>query len=217
MVNLLIPAAVVATLRIPEMALTTGGMDVVWHDRTWGRMRWSRRSVIRLPYDPAAAAKLRNYDRLNRFHLILPLYAILTGFWVLHGGPPHSWTGLAPSLLFIIATALEARWNVTPRPSRTGTGDLYLAGLPDEVAERWIAANPQVQAVAAAPVYRLFRPRAYILGAVVCALTAILAIRTLFDGEDHSLVFLVGPPALIIATFVFAYRAVPTGYIRGHD
>jgi hypothetical protein len=122
--------------------------------------------------------------------------------------------GLALSLLFIVATAFEARWDVTPRPSRTGNGDLYLAGLPDEVAERWIAANPQVQVVAAAPVYRLFRPRVYIVGAVVCALTAILAIRTLFDGEDHSLVFLVGPPALIIATFVFAYRAVPTGYIR---
>jgi hypothetical protein len=50
----------------------------------------------------------------------------------------------------------DARWDVTPRPSRTGNRELYLAKLPDEVAGRWIAANPPVQAVAAAPVYRLF-------------------------------------------------------------
>lgn len=113
MANLVIPAAGVATLRIPELALTTGSTDVVWHDRTWGRMRWSRRNVIRLPYDPAAAAKLRNYDRLNKFYLIfLPVYASLSGLWVLQDRAPLSWIGLAPTLLFIVATAFEARWDV---------------------------------------------------------------------------------------------------------
>ncbi len=213
MVNLLIPAALVPRLLIPQLALTTGSPDVIWHDRRWG-WRWNHRKVIRLPYDRADAAKLRRFDWLTWFSLVLLIAVSIEGIWWLVNGMTVSWLRLVTPFVMLGVAELDRRWDVAPRPASTGNGDLYLAELPDAVAEQWISANPQMHIVSAAPVYRLFRPRVYVFGAVVCALTAVLAVRTMFDGKDHPLILMAAAPALIIAACVLAYRAIPTGYIR---
>lgn len=206
-VNLLIPRAGVASLRVPPVALTTGGDEVVWRERTWGRLRWGG-PKIKLPYDPASAARLRRGAVFARFHWLVllgyPVVAVLT----IADRPAGGWTWLPVATGVLLLTSLVAnRWDVAPRPERTGAGDLYLAGVPEQVAQRWLAANPAARLVDSAPIRRRFSRRAYV---VTAAGTGVAAIAAGFLPSR----FLVISGVLWVVALVALYRALPPGYIR---
>ncbi|MGX6603180.1 hypothetical protein ACWKSP_13720 [Micromonosporaceae bacterium Da 78-11] len=212
MTNLLIPADAVPGLRIPELAVTTGGPDVVWCDRTWGRWRWSRQRV-RLPYDPASAARLRKGAWLLRLDVVvMPTYVVVGVLW-LSDVLPAGW-GLGAIAGRSALTVLEGWWTAKPDPTRTGRGDLYLPDLPAAVAERWIEANPGVRAVDRIPVHRRFRPRVYVLSALGCVLAAAGLVAPLAAAPDLVIVWLFLMVVLAGCAVGLLYRALPTGYIR---
>jgi len=215
--NLLIPAGLVSSLRIPDVAVSTGELGGVWRDRTWGRWRWSRRHIVRLPYDPVAAAKLRKYAVLSRVNKVfLPVYLVgLAWYWhrvdQARSPFPRAAIIIAASLLLSI---LGERWNAAPIPSRTGRGDLYLPGLPPAVAQLWLESNPGVQAVDRKPTYRRWSPWVYAAGSLLCAAIAAGLVGWMFSGADVPLPILFVLPAVIVAAVVLAYLALPTGHIR---
>jgi hypothetical protein len=215
LVNLLIPADVVPRLRIPDLAVTTGEPGVFWCDRPWGRFRWSRRHVVRLPYDAVSAGKLRKRARLDRLHRVFLVAYLVPAVLVLFDVRPDlaGW-GFAASAVMVAVSLLDAHWDAAPKPSRTGRGDLYLPGLPPAVAQRWIEANPGVRQVDRMPTYRRYRPRVYVTAAVTCALAAGAIVVLLFDGADFPLLLLYVPPILAGSALVLAYRALPTGHLR---
>jgi hypothetical protein len=215
--NLLIPADVVSLLRIPDVAVSTGEPGGVWCDRTWGRWRLSRRHVVRLPYDVAAAAKLRKRAVSTRVYAIfLPAYLLFVAWNLSRPEQERSsspWPMIMSVGLFALSV-LDSRWNVAPVPSRTGRGDLYLPGLPPAVAQLWLESNPGVQAVDREPTYRRWPPRVYAAGALLCAAIAVGLVVWLFSGVDVSLAILFVLPALVIAALTLAYRTLPTGHTR---
>src|SRR3982751_175818 len=123
--NLLVPADLVSALHIPDLAVTNGEPGGIWCGRRYGGTRWSRRYVVRLPYDRVAAAKLRKSTVLDFVRLVfLPLYlwAVLWSWHSSSGRTP--WPFFAAGGLIVLAV-LEGRWRVGPELSRTGRGDLY--------------------------------------------------------------------------------------------
>ena len=214
MVNVLVPAAVVPSLRIPNLALNTGTPNVVWCRRSWS-YRWSRQHVLALPYDPVAAAKLRKRAKLDAVYAVLLLaYCLLAILAVVDASPSISgWVAIV-GVAMAVVSAIDARWDPAPKPVRTGRGDLYIPDLPPPVAQQWIEANPGVRAVDRRPTYRRFAAGVYVAAAMVCMLPAITMVRILFDGADHSLALLFAPPALVVAALSLAYHALPTGHAR---
>jgi hypothetical protein len=209
--NLLIPKESIASLRVPPVALTTGGGEVVWRDRTWGRLRWGG-PKIKLPYDPASAARLRRGAALARFHgLILLAYAIVAVLTIADRlAPGSNWLPVATGVL-LLTSLLANRWDVTPGPERTGAGDLYLAGVPEEVARRWLAENPSARLVDSAPVHRRFSRRARLGAAAGCGVAAVAAGLLASRGWPG---FQVISGVLMVVALVALYRALPPGFIR---
>jgi len=220
--NLLIPAAVVPRLAIPDRAVTTGEPGPVWCDVSWGRTTLSRRHIVRLPYDGRAAARIRRRRRLDRLNIvtyILSLAFSLADILYLHRhgvrSTPHWWPTLFPvaALGLSIAAAIA---RVSQTPLRTARGDLYLPNLPDALAEQWIAANPGVTAVPDKPRYRRFHPAVYLVGALACLLGAGRILALLSSGADLATIFVLALPVLVIAAVVLAILAVPGGHTRLH-
>lgn len=213
--NLLIPGDMVHALRIPDVAVTTGQPGGVWCDRTWGLMRWSVRYVVRLPFDARAAARLRKRAVLNRVYAVFLPADVLAGslFWYFLGHGPA--LGLLPVVmnvaLFVLAV-LDARWNASPKPSRTGRGDLYLPDLPPAVAQLWLESNPAVQTVDRKPTYRRWPPWVYAGGALVCTAITFGMVKWLFSGADIPMGILFLLPTLVVAALILTYMALPTGH-----
>ncbi|WP_030443650.1 hypothetical protein [Actinoplanes subtropicus] len=220
MTNLLIPADMVGVLRIPDVAVSTGEHGGVWCDRTWGRWRWSRRYVVRLPYDTAAAARLRKRAVLTRFNAVFGAGYILVVAWDLFRPDRSRWSFPWPLAMLaglVVLSFLGDRWNAAPIPSRTGRGDLYLPGLPPAVAQLWLECNPRVRAVDRKPTYRRWPPWAYIAGAVLCVVIAFGLLEWLFSGADVPVEILFVLPALALTALSLAYLALPTGHRRLSD
>lgn len=220
MTNLLIPAGLVSSLRIPEVAISTGEPGGVWCDRSWGRWRWSRRRyVVRLPYDPAAAAKLRKHAVLSRVNSVfLPVYLVGLAWWWFPVDRARSLFPYASIMIaaLVVLSILGDRWNAAPIPSRTARGDLYLPDLPPAVAQLWVEGNPGVQAVDRKPTYRRWAPWVYATASLLCAITAGLLIW-LSSVTDVPVTIAFVLPALLVAAVVLAYLALPTGHTRLHD
>jgi hypothetical protein len=217
LVNLLVPAAVVPCLRIPGLAVTTGTPDVVWCDRSWNRFGRSRRRIVHLPYDPAAAARLRKRARLDPVYRVVVATHLLLGIlWFLHVRPSAALLVL-PGVM-IVLSMLDLWWDAPPKPVRTGIGDLYIPDLPSAVARQWIERNPGVRAVDHMPTYRRYRPRVYVIAALACMLAAIATGAIVVDGADHPIELAFAPIAGVVAASILVYRALPTGYTRlGND
>lgn len=217
MTNLLIPADLVSLLRIPDVAVSTGEPGGVWCDRTWGRWILSRRDVLRLPYDAAAAAKLRKHAVLTRVYVIFVVADVLVLAWRLSRPEEQRWASPWPMIMnagLIVLSTLNLRWNVAPAPSRTRRGDLYLPGLPPAAAQLWLESNPGVQAVDREPTYRRWPPWVYAGGALLCAAIAVGLVKWLFSGFDVPLAPLFASPAFVVAALTLAYLALPTGHTR---
>jgi len=207
--NLLIPADLTSTLQVPDLTVSTGEPGGVWCAGSWGVLYWSRRYVVRLPYDPVAAAKLRKLAVLHRISLaLLPVY--LSGMWVWLRPIDPRLGPVALCVLILVVAALRGRWQVNQIPSRTGRGDMYLPALPPEVAYRWLETNPGIRAVGRKPTYRRWPAWVYAAGSVVCAVGTIATARWLvIGGFDVA-------PAMMFGSLVLAYLALPTGQTRLH-
>jgi hypothetical protein len=215
--NLLIPADLVSLLRIPDAAVSTGEPGGVWCDRTWGRWILSRRHVLRLPYDAAAAAKLRKHAVLTRVYVISAVADLLVLAWRFSRPEQERWSTPWPIIVDagpILLSILNLRWNVAPAPSRTGRGELYLPGLPPAVAQLWLESNPGVQAVDRAPTYRRWPPWVYAGGALLCTAIAVGLAKWLFSGSEVPLAPLFALPAFVVAALTLTYLALPTGHNR---
>jgi hypothetical protein len=218
LVNVLVPAALVPSLRIPDLAVTTGTPDVVWCERSCSPVRWSRRHIVHLPYDPAAAARLRKHARLGPVYtVVVATYLLLAILWfVYHVRPSIAPLGLSGAMF--VLSILNMWWDAPPKPVRTGVGDLYLPNLPAAVAQQWIERNPGVRAVDRMPTYRRYRPRVYVVAAVVCMLAAIVTGGIVVDGADRPIELGFLPLAGLVAAATLTYLALPTGHTRlGND
>jgi hypothetical protein len=206
--NLLVPAELVASLRIPDLTVSTGEPGGVWCPRPWGRLRWSRRYVIPLPYDPASAAKLRKQAVLDRVQQVFsPVYLAIM-LWFSFRPTNRASLPLFAAGALIVFALLESRWKVGPRIARTGRGDLYVPDLPPAVARRWLDDNPGVRRVKRKPTYRRWPSWAYVTAALVCVAGAAEANRYTSTGASLLMV-------LALAGIVtFAYLALPTGHTR---
>lgn len=217
MTNLLIPADMVRSLQIPDVTVSTGEPGGVCCDRTWGLTRWSRRYVVRLPYDVRAAATLRKRAVLNRVYAVfLPAFVLaVSWFWFrLNQDPaPRPWP-LVMNVGLIALSVLDGRWNASPKPSRTRRGDLYLLALPPAVAHLWLESNPGVQAVDREPTYRRWPPWVYAAGAFLCAAGAFGLLGWVFSGDEVPGPVLFVLPVVVGAGLGLAYLALPTGHTR---
>lgn len=208
MTNLLVPAALVPSLRIPDLTMSTGEPGGVWCERSWGTLRWSRRHVMRLPYDQASAAKLRKsavLDRVQQVYLPVYLAAVL---WFYFSPPSRTPLPIVTAVILVALTLLERRWKVGPALSRTGRGDLFLADLSPAVAQRWLYDNPGVRMVDRKPAYRRWPPWAYAIASLACVAGVGGANQVTSRGAD--LVMLLA----LVGIVTFAYLALPTGHTR---
>ncbi|WP_433361764.1 hypothetical protein ACQPZX_29100 [Actinoplanes sp. CA-142083] len=192
-------------LRIPPVALTTGDEQVVWCDRNWGPLRLGG-PRIKLPYDPMSAAKLRRGARFAHVHRVVLLAYVILAVAVIADWMPggSTWLPIA-TVVLLLAGFLANRWDVAPRPARTGAGDLYLAGVPEPVALRWTETNSFVRRVERAPVRRHFSRRAHLVTAAACGISAIVCAVIASP---------LGAGILVVAALVALYRSFPAGYIR---
>ncbi|SNY53279.1 hypothetical protein [Paractinoplanes atraurantiacus] len=199
--DLVVPAALVADVRMPAVAVTDGSPDPEWVDVPLSRWRYRRRPAQRLPVDARTARNVRRYVRLAPLSLpLLVLSIVLLLVGIFQG-----------SVLAFVGAAIGPLWNLAQgpgmpeqQPYRAPNGDLRLPAVSLEVAQEWIRLNPGVT-VTDQPAPRPHSQRFYAtwaIGLVAAGLISALALPT--DG-----VLILLAPALFIAGVWTATKTAP--------
>ncbi|WP_328469761.1 hypothetical protein OHA21_02690 [Actinoplanes sp. NBC_00393] len=220
-VDVVVPVESVPNLIVPPLAVTTGGPEVDWVDMPGGALAFQRHPVVRLPYDPASAAKARRYLRLRPVDLIVLPLLVLTAvpvfvdpeffpgetFWI--------WARLAVLILLLISTSTRQRWRPKQDPVTEAGRVVRIPDLPEAVAHEWLRLNPgSVQIVAKGVPIRRFRPEVYVLWAIGClAGAAGLFAALVLDLVPGSFWLWVTVPALFFAAVVCKLKSQPPGLL----
>lgn len=206
-VNLLVPAEVVARLDVPPRALGTGAPDPVWLD-----VPLPGRGTMRLPTDAATATALRRRRRAARLVWLLAGVALVL-LVVKAAGlyPVPSGVHLFSSAGLCVAGLARVYWQVPSMPVAVG-GDVYLAAVPSDVADQWVARNPGVRVVSRRPVVRLFGPRVYQMAAALALIAAVQVVILLGIAGVPGWLWLVAA-ALAAGGILSAYKSIPFDHV----
>ncbi|MFC3742702.1 hypothetical protein [Paractinoplanes deccanensis] len=205
--DIVVPAAQVASLRMPARAVTDGTPDPVWADVPTSMWRFRRKPAQRLPLDAHTAHAVRRTARLAPWSLTVSLAApalFAAGFFT---RPELSFAG---ALLTLLWTLVESRTTAPDQlVSHNRAGDLRITGVPPEVAEEWATLNPGVTATNEPPA-RPHSKRFYATWSIgLLAASFMLALILANDGREDFLVLWMAAPALFIAAIVMAYKIEP--------
>ncbi|MFG1990983.1 hypothetical protein ACGFJ7_13520 [Actinoplanes sp. NPDC048988] len=204
--DLVVPAALVADVRMPALAVTDGSPGPEWADVPMSAWTFRRRPAQRLPVDAATARALRRHARLAPLSLPVSLLSIA---FLAVGVSAGSTLALAGSLIGPLWSLVEGRGRPDLHPYRTPAGDLRIPGVPLEVAKEWIRLNPGVT-VTDVPAPRRHSRRFYATWAIGLVGAAFaLALVLANDGREDNFVFFMLVPALFIAGVWTATKTAP--------
>jgi hypothetical protein len=214
--NLVVPEDLMATLRVPSLAVTNGDADPEWVEVPMSQWLFKRQPSMRLPLDSVSAKKTRRYVRLAPWSLLVTFVAAVAWsasvFWDLSG--PRSLVAI------LVAAGLPVAWSVLgprglPRqvPFRTRFGDLCIPNVPVEVAEEWVAHNEGVTATHE-PAPRPHSRRFYAVWSGCLLLAAIGLVLVLANNqrEDHVLLWML-VPALFFTGVAMAFKTQPPAQV----
>ncbi|MFF5078125.1 hypothetical protein ACFY36_13825 [Actinoplanes sp. NPDC000266] len=204
--DLVVPAALVADVRMPALAVTDGSPDPEWVDVPMSVWRFRRHPSQRLPVDATTARAIRRHTRLAPLSLPISLLSIV---FLIVGVTEGSLLALAGTLITPLWNLAEGRGRPDLDPYRTPLGDLRIPGIPLEVAHEWIRLNPGVT-VTDVPAPRRYSRRFYAWSAIgLVAASFTLALVLTNDGREHNLFFFLLIPALFIAGVWTATKTAP--------
>lgn len=207
--DLVVPANLIAGLRIPELAVTDGSAEPEWADVPMSSWRFRRRPSQRLPLDRASAKRVRRYLRLAPWSALVGIIPLASLTVVVLSARVNM-------VLVVLGSVISVGWNFTQphrlpdqTPSRGYNGDLRIPQVPEEVAQEWVAANPGVF-VTDEPAPRAHPPRFYGIWAAV-QLVAAFALATVLseDGRENSFLLWLPVPVLFISGIMAAYKIQP--------
>ncbi|XVU29912.1 hypothetical protein ACQPZJ_23330 [Actinoplanes sp. CA-054009] len=199
--DLVVPAALVADVRMPALAVTDGSPDPEFVDIPLSRWRFRRHPAQRLPVDARTARDVRRYTRLMPWSLPTLVLSIVLLAVGIYEGSTLAFAGAAIGPLWNLA---QGRGMPDQQPYRTPAGDLRIPHISLEVAQEWIRLNPGLTVTdqpAPRPRSRRFYA-SWAIGLVAAALIAALALPT--DG-----VLILLAPALFIAGIWTATKTAP--------
>jgi hypothetical protein len=215
--DLVVPAHLISSLRLPALSVTTGGTDVEWVEIPTSRWWLRRRPAQRLPLDPRSARRARRYLRVQPWSLAARLIAGLA--WTnLNASSPSSLSrpvALVGWIALLVWSIPYVNGSLPPQtPYRIPAGDLRIPQVPIEVAKQWVELNPGVVPTVE-PVPRP-RPRRWYATWAAGTLVAAMALLTVLesDGREDSGFVWLGVLALFITGGVTALKVLPPGYIR---
>ncbi|MBB2948615.1 hypothetical protein FB565_008398 [Actinoplanes lutulentus] len=219
LVHVVVAAGAVDHLRVPPLSIVDGSPDVEWVGLPSGWWRYARRPLLRLPLDPASAARERRAARffpvtvlvavvwmlaaLEGFVWADPFLGISRGTWI--------WIRLAALLVFFAWMQVYFRWRVVQRPVRAAGHLIRISGVPRAVAQQWAELNPEsVRVVEQWVAVRRFRPRVYAAWGSACLGGG----AAMFIVGGDSLWFVFIGLGLLVAGVVLLFKTLPPRYIR---
>ncbi|WP_433831951.1 hypothetical protein ACQP2E_14870 [Actinoplanes sp. CA-015351] len=223
-VHVVVAAGAVDHVRVPPLSIVDGSPDVEWVEVPVSRLQpWGKR--MRVPLDPASAKRNRRWART--FPLTLVLLVIALAFWTtnfLVAGYPvlglgaETWWALrsGTQLGFLVWVVIRNRWLIGQRPARVAGHLIRFSGIPKAVAQQWAELNPEsVRVLDRWVVLRRYRPRAYVISALACAVAG-TGLWTLLanDGRENDLFLWLASLVLLIGALVLAFKSLPRRYIR---
>jgi hypothetical protein len=213
--DLVVPAHLVAGLRIPPLAVTTGEAAVVWVDVPISIWRFRRRPAQRLPLDAGSARRARRYLRFTVWSLPVSLMTLLanTTFFFWRPGAPVALFAVYAGGLVLALPSLGGRLP-SQSPRRGPHGGLRIPDVPVEVAQQWRDLNPGVT-VTDQPAPAAHSRRFYAGWSAGLLVTAVVLFVVLaHDGREDFVLFWVAAAALFVAGCAAAFKLLPPGYIR---
>ncbi|GIF20897.1 hypothetical protein BJ973_001197 [Actinoplanes tereljensis] len=222
-IDLVVPAHLVAGLRIPALAITTGQPDNAWVDVPISGWAFLRRPAQRLPLDPRSARRARRYVQLAPWRLPISLVIFLV-LAVVDDRSGHTISDAAMVAVFVpigVLSRPSLGGQLPPQtPSRDQHGNLRIPNLPITVAQQWMNLNPGVTTTdkpTPRPYARSFYA-SWSAGLILAAVTLGLALAN--DGRENFILLWSAVPVLFVAGCAAALKMIPPGYIhleRGND
>ncbi|XVV08410.1 hypothetical protein ACQP2X_26565 [Actinoplanes sp. CA-131856] len=204
--DLVVPAALVADVRMPALAVTDGSPDPEWVAVPMSMLRFRRRPSQLLPVDARTARAVRRYMRLAPLSFLIPLASIVL---FIVGAAEGSTLALVGGLIGPLWGLTEGRGLPKQEPSRTHTGDLRISNVPLEVAQEWIRLNPGVT-VTDVPAPRRYSRRFYASWAIgLVAASLALALVLANNGREDNFLLQLLVPLLFIAGVWTATKTAP--------
>ncbi|MEU4557292.1 hypothetical protein AB0F72_02810 [Actinoplanes sp. NPDC023936] len=216
-IDLVVPAASIAGLRIPPLAITTGTPDPQWVEVPLSRWRLGKlRPAGTFPLDARSARSVRRAVRVAPWSVLAALVLLIVWSVVVALEAYVSFPGLltvlaAASLSISVLSLVRDRGVPKHLPYRTRFGDLRIPHVPVEVAQQWVALNPGVLA-ADEPAPRPHSRRFYV-GWSVGLLTASagLAVVLANNGREDSVLLWMLLPVLFVVGVVAALKIPSPG------
>ncbi|KUL39942.1 hypothetical protein ADL15_08515 [Actinoplanes awajinensis subsp. mycoplanecinus] len=211
----MIPADRLSSLRIPALAVDTGGPDPVWVDIPLGGVAGS--GTMRVPL--AARSVKQAGRRLLEFRyrplvgwLLFAAYLVAAEVFVRSDGGP--WYG-AWILGFIGAWSVISRRRPEQVPYRTYRGEVVLPEMDPATARQWTELNPDVR-MTGKTVTRAHAPRFYAVWAVVLLLLGSIGAGVLLanDGHEQSVAVWFALPVIFVSGVRTARRIRPHRALR---
>lgn len=154
--ELVIPRAAVEGLRCPPVSLTDGHPAEAEPVPSWRSSLFQRSRTIMLPFGSGSAGQIRRALTVQRLEVLLlgpaRLIIVVVGMVAVLRAWRDSSFSLAPyafilgALALQVFTSLLGRHVIPPQyPRQCKGGDLIIKEVPEEVAEAWVALNPQVR------------------------------------------------------------------------
>lgn len=222
-VDVVVPVESLPDLRVPPLAVTTGGPEVEWVDMPGGTFVFQRRPVVRMPFDPVTAARARRHLRSVPVTLVLSaaiLSVCLTGFstadhflglsqdaWI--------WLRLVAAVVWFVWALVSQRWQPQQNPVTQAGRVVRVPHLPSAVAGEWARLNPgTVQIIATGVPIRRFQQEVYVIWSVACLAAGVgIGAALAFDLMPSSFWLWMAVPALLVAALVSKLKSQPPGLL----
>ena len=215
-VHVMVASGSVDQLRVPPLAITDGGTDLEWIEVAARSWLFGRGTPMRLPLDPASAARFRRHRRTTPVTMIL--LAVMLLAWLATFGdigeldhPVWIWVYLAALLGWVTWMRHVNRLRVEQLPTRTAGHLVRLSGLPRPVAALWARENPEtVRILERRVTLRRFRPSVYVISGVACL--GVGGAMFVIAKDVLGLVFV--SVGLLVAGGVLLFKSLPPRFIR---
>lgn len=210
-IDLLVPAHLVAGLRIPALAITDGTADPDWVEVSLSRLRYRRQPSQLVPMDSRSAGRVRRYARLEPWALVAQLVGLSAWSIVAFGDLSGAARTVTPALACgtWLLSMLALRGLPRDLPFRTRDGDLRIPQVPIEVAHQWVGQNPGVIATAE-PAPRRHSRRFYARWAIgLPVAAAVLAVVLANDRREDPILLWMLLPAFLLTGIVMLVKTLP--------
>ncbi|MEV0896922.1 hypothetical protein [Actinoplanes sp. NPDC049802] len=213
--DLVVPADLIAGLRIPPLAITDGSADSEWVEVPLSHWQFGKlRPSQRLPMDARSARSIRRAVRVAPWSVLAAVVLLIVWLVVVsleaYLSSPGLSVAMAAASIFVSVLSVVRNHGVPKHlPYRTRFGDLRIPEIPVEVAQQWVALNPGV-ITTDEPAPRPHSRRFYVGWSVGLLSTSMgLGVVMANNSREDSLLFWMLLPVLFVIGITTALKIPP--------